>query len=204
MCSFFERASPRSTGCFRQSRLKITADIFAWVYKSFLALWILSTAQYDFLHIFNIAWQLIMQINIRKPEQTLMLPWRLLADKMSSALDVINLKRLLREAHRQQVAAMATTAAPRPPQWPGSSKGNCRRATDGREQERLSGLVLGGAETAHRSLDIRVFIHKFRVISVRKWCKYLNLIMNWVPAQDNVWQIGRQGRRQAVAPKLLW
>lgn len=49
--------------------------------------------------------QLIMQTNIQKIQSTAMLPWRLPSDKTSSTLDVINFKRLLREAHRQQVAA---------------------------------------------------------------------------------------------------
>lgn len=133
-----------------------------------------------------------MQINIHKPERTPRLPWRLLADKMSSStLDVINFKRLLREAHRQQVAAMAVEAT--------TMARKQQRKLQASDRKRAREWVL--AETAHRSLDIRVFIHKFRVISVWKWCKYLNLIMNWVPVQDNVLQIGRgkAGRgRQAV------
>lgn len=56
-------------------------------------------------------WQLIMQTNIQRTQSTAMLPWRLPGDKKSSTLDVINFKRLLREAHRQQVAAVAAPAA---------------------------------------------------------------------------------------------
>lgn len=56
-------------------------------------------------------WELIMQTNIQRTQSTAMLPWRLPGDKTSSTLDVINFKRLLREAHRQQVAAAPAAAA---------------------------------------------------------------------------------------------
>lgn len=146
-------------------------------------------------------WQLIMQTNIQRTQSTAMLPWRLPGDKTSSTLDGINFKRLLREAHRQQVAAAPAAAA--------SAAASVEATTIPRKRQRKLQAsdrksLRGDAETAHRSLYIRVFIHKFRVISVRKWCKYLNLIMNWIPGQDNVWQAGRQTGRQPVAPKLLW
>lgn len=110
--SFLERAKVRSFDRQVQikSQLTFSHDFPKRIFSHFESCQQINMTFSAYTRIFQLwqphsVWQLIMQTNIQRTQSTAMLPWRLPGDKKSSTLDVINFKRLLREAHRQQVAA---------------------------------------------------------------------------------------------------